>query len=535
MTQRGNNTASGLVPQIAQTVGIVVGVLLLLPLVHEPSGVHPSGSGSTSVFHGHEAVANVRDYGATGDPNQDARPAIQQALAAAPHTVLFPAGTYFVKDHVTFEKGLGGNVKVPVQVIFLEGAQLKPAKNKTMRFLGPIEAPPSHIFDETDGGIISFEDNKKIGKVYAEWWGATGNEDSNDDAPAINRALKAVGGNREGQGVLVGLSTRYDIKDTLVVYDNTRWEGQSSIATLEGDGQPYQKQRVTVYKMKKGVEKPIVKNFDAGNAGKKDVDVHLRHLLFNGNYLDDGPGSGNAHGIHLENVLWGSIENVSVQNCKGHGVFVKGSPHLKLTNVRAKLNGRDGIRIVDSVNVHLDHVNCEDNHFGNGVSLGSSDPKRKFTGGAVLIESIWLEDNGITKKKLQGGGVQIDKHGGSGLVVDVPSVTVIAGRASNSDIAHIHIKNNARCVQIIGFDPRPHRVGGEPVKEAIRIDSKAKGVVVIGVPEDVFKRVNGSFFPSIPDGMFLLHGAFPDPGSNDPDPVPDPLLLKVTGAALIDG
>lgn len=489
------------------------------------------------------APTDVRAFGAFGNGNDDDSGRILDAINASNGTVVFPKGSYLIEqgsaDGIsTFDFG-------STQLVFLDGAALKPASNITVRIPGSIIATPSQIFDEQNGqgGRVRFIRNKYVDRVYAEWWGATPDNEADDDWYAVQRALQEVGGYKvdnsqhfgevASKGVLVGLSGEYSIGRTLTVNSSTKWVGQNWISSADHPAD----EPTTVYKAKK------TGDFSSGAIVEvvRGVDMNLRGFAVHGSWCLPE----NTHGIRIKDRSWGQMENVSAQWCSGHGIFIDSSNSIRLVDVRAKRNKQDGIHISGFANTRLDHVDSEDN-LGDGVDIDEVEGDYGRWGG-VVINSIWLEGN-------REQGIRINGRS---------NVLILGGRASqagqyfeqehyNTDIhpklyfangtdgkppADIYIGPKCSSVQIIGFEPFSQgyeppsgdeeegkyvdtiatgniRIDGgseqlfdndgDPLEDASDnpITHQAQGIVIIGV--DARRVARPAAGP--PHSLFFLHG-----------------------------
>jgi len=127
------------------------------------------------------APGNVLRYGARGDGSID-NAVVLTAASSIGTSLYFPFGTF-----------VSSNLTISVPCSFDSGAILKPTSGKTITINAPVTAGPWQIFDETSGGIISglIRPVNADGRMYFEWWGAKGDNATND-AGSLQSALRAA-------------------------------------------------------------------------------------------------------------------------------------------------------------------------------------------------------------------------------------------------------------------------------------------------------------------------------------------------------
>lgn len=127
-------------------------------------------------------------YGAVGDGVANDRAALALADAVGT-TIALPAGTYLVNSNIT----------ITSPVLFSAGAVLKPASGVTITLDGGVWSMPRQIFDLSLGGKVLFGNSTRT--VFAEWWGAKGDNTKTDNNIQIQQAIDAL---EDAPGDVVG-------------------------------------------------------------------------------------------------------------------------------------------------------------------------------------------------------------------------------------------------------------------------------------------------------------------------------------------
>ncbi len=130
-------------------------------------------------------VANVRDFGATGDGVTDDTTAIRDAILdrlASGGIVYFPTGDY----RVTFDFFPDEPISSNILLLFQPGARLAPDAGVTVRVHSPeniVASPRQQI--HTGEGTLAFHAG---GTVYVPWW----NADAGDAAKECSKAFQSA-------------------------------------------------------------------------------------------------------------------------------------------------------------------------------------------------------------------------------------------------------------------------------------------------------------------------------------------------------
>jgi len=130
---------------------------------------------------------NIRDFGAACDGVRDDSPALEAAvnavkLSAKGGELLIPAPTRIGRD-MTIPESVA--LRLP------QGAMLIPERGKTIKVLGQWLAGAAPAIDLSQGGTVSFADNKLQKEFIAEWWDPPYNT-GRDAAPILNAVINAV-------------------------------------------------------------------------------------------------------------------------------------------------------------------------------------------------------------------------------------------------------------------------------------------------------------------------------------------------------
>lgn len=109
------------------------------------------------------------------------------AASGAPNTALLIDGPMFLNT---------SNITIPgnVSLIFAGAGKLKPGAGKTITLGQTPQAPLQQIFDLSSGGLVEMPTNLRSTEVWAEWWGAVGDNGAtvtNNEVP-INAAIASI-------------------------------------------------------------------------------------------------------------------------------------------------------------------------------------------------------------------------------------------------------------------------------------------------------------------------------------------------------
>ncbi|MDQ4120975.1 MAG: hypothetical protein M3209_05980 [Acidobacteriota bacterium] len=91
------------------------------------------------------------------------------------------------------------NKTISVPLVFKSGGKLSINSGITVNINNSLKAPPERIFD--GAGRVNFQ-NAKTRRLLVEWWGATG-QDSTDDAAAVNAAVDSLGATAHQSGAVI--------------------------------------------------------------------------------------------------------------------------------------------------------------------------------------------------------------------------------------------------------------------------------------------------------------------------------------------
>jgi len=251
-----------------------------------------------------------REYG-DGSLTDDTISTAITGLAGANRTMLIASGTWVIDADLTIPEN--------IELFVMEGANFSVSTTKTLTINGPMRAPISQIFTESGTAAIAFGPTH-IRAVYPEWWGAVG-DDSTDNADAIQNALNALPTSDPTGGTIRFSDGHYRIGSTITVdTDGVSIEGENRNATRldftgSGIGLLCQKSRVSVKHLMIGakgtssITKVLTYNVDASTITQGRIeDVHVY-----------GGSVASIVGINLQ----GKAAVGGVYNCTLDTVFVE--------------------------------------------------------------------------------------------------------------------------------------------------------------------------------------------------------------------
>lgn len=138
-----------------------------------------------------EDLVSVKDYGAVGDGSTDDTAAVQDAITNLGYAY-FPVGTFKLTT-----------TTLDSPVIFQWGAALDVTAGQTVTIQGRIESPRQFIFQGSGDYALQqgSTSGEEVRQIHVSWFGAFPNPTAGgaDQAPAINKALQAVGNVRESE------------------------------------------------------------------------------------------------------------------------------------------------------------------------------------------------------------------------------------------------------------------------------------------------------------------------------------------------
>jgi len=147
---------------------------------------------------------NIKAYGATGDGTTDDTTSIQSAINAAVASggyTYFPQGTYKVSSNLT----------INCESMFAKDAMLSIDSTKVITITSNIDAKAFQIF--SGSGTVSFAGNYVETEVYPQWWGAVGDNSTNNTS-ALNACFTSAA--TGGIGVIFPKGV-YRFDDTITI------------------------------------------------------------------------------------------------------------------------------------------------------------------------------------------------------------------------------------------------------------------------------------------------------------------------------
>lgn len=197
-------------------------------IVTDPSGALREAKTFAEVVDLLGGVRNLRHYGAT--TVSDGSSAIA-TMAAAKGFVRFPTGKTIV----------GTNITIDVPMFFDTDAFIEVAAGVTLNLTNTVNAPNQWIF-RGDGNVRvplpDADSGEDVRELKAIWFGAF-TQVPLDQAPAIQRAIDALGNSREG--VVLFDCGSYDIHSGMTVWRGVKLKGvgtRRTVFQVKNDGYP---------------------------------------------------------------------------------------------------------------------------------------------------------------------------------------------------------------------------------------------------------------------------------------------------------
>lgn len=191
-------------------------------------GVSPGTPGAQSAIN----VYNALTYGAKGDGATNDQPILTSlanvTIPASGGTLYLPPGVYLI--------AAGSALTIPKHVTLwlAQGARIVTADlgAATLTINGPLIAPCARIFNSVVGGgvvTVLFGDGRLVDVVYPQWWGAEG-DNATDDAAAIQAACDSLKGGARWGGTVFFPRGQYRHTAQIVVPEGVVLAGVSSNA-----------------------------------------------------------------------------------------------------------------------------------------------------------------------------------------------------------------------------------------------------------------------------------------------------------------
>lgn len=128
---------------------------------------------------------------------------------------------------ITDNQIFAANKTISVPLVFKSGGRFSINFGVAVSVNGSLEAPPERIFD--GAGKVNFQ-NAKTRRLLVEWWGATG-QDSTDDAAAINAVVDSLGAGVEQSGATIVFGNygyTFNSRLDFTLSNNITFEGHES-------------------------------------------------------------------------------------------------------------------------------------------------------------------------------------------------------------------------------------------------------------------------------------------------------------------
>jgi hypothetical protein len=188
---------------------------------------------------------------------------------------------------ITDNRIFAANKTISVPLVFKSGGKFSINSGITVNINGSLEAPPERIFD--GAGKVNFQ-NAKTRRLLVEWWGATG-QDSTDDAAAINAVVDSLGAGVEQSGATIvfgnfGYTFNSQLDFTL-----------SNNITFEGHESEYIGGRPTL--SYNGANSPAIKLVSTRGIAFKNIRFYVPKT-FSGVFVQGGDSVPQGDTVHLK-------------------------------------------------------------------------------------------------------------------------------------------------------------------------------------------------------------------------------------------
>ncbi|HEX8396982.1 MAG TPA: hypothetical protein VF644_06130 [Pyrinomonadaceae bacterium] len=187
---------------------------------------------------------------------------------------------------ITDNRIFAANKTISVPLVFKSGGKFSINPGVTISINGSLEAPPERIFDGS--GKVDFQ-NSKTRRLPVEWWGATG-QDSTDDASAINAVVDSLGAGVEQSGATIVFGN-YDY-----TFNNQLDFTLSNNITFEGHESEYIGGRPTL--SYNGTNSPAIKLVSTRGIAFKNMRFYVPKT-FSGVLVQGGDSVPRGDTVHL--------------------------------------------------------------------------------------------------------------------------------------------------------------------------------------------------------------------------------------------
>lgn len=202
---------------------------------------------------------------------------------------------------ITDNRIFAANKTISVPLVFKPGGKFSINAGVTININGSLEAPTERIFD--GAGKVDFQ-NAKTRRLLVEWWGATG-QDSTDDAAAINAVVDSLGAGVEQSGATIvfgnyGYTFNNQLDFTL-----------SNNITFEGHESEYIGGRPTL--SYNGTNSPAIKLVSTRGITFKNIRFYVPKM-FSGVFVQGGDSVPRGDTVHLniESCSFMAVESAAI-------------------------------------------------------------------------------------------------------------------------------------------------------------------------------------------------------------------------------
>lgn len=272
------------------------------------------------------------------------------------------------------------NKTISVPLVFKSGGKFSINSGVAVNIRGSLEAPPERIFD--GAGKVNFQ-NAKARRLVVEWWGATG-QDSTDDAAAINAAVDSLGETAQQSGATIAFGS-YGY-----VFNGQLDFTLSNNITFEGNESQYIGGSPTL--TYNGRASPAIKLDSTRGITFKNMRFHASNT-FSGVFIQGGASVPAGDTLHLK------IESCSFTAANGAAVLLTLDRTI-VSQIRDSNFIGGAVAIVGAISTPDSNVILiEANHFKGQIQAAVKSPgqwwtiiNNTFSGGAPDSYAVTTDD-----------------------------------------------------------------------------------------------------------------------------------------------